>query len=62
MDTLSLNEQALGKLTEGVVLLDDQGRPLSATRASQPWLRRCIEMAPVLAEMIAKKLLAESGG
>lgn len=53
MDTLSLNEQALGKLTEGVVLLDDQGRPLSATRASQPWLRRCIEMAPVLAEMIA---------
>jgi len=53
MDTLSLNKQALAKLTEGIVLLDDQGRPLSATRSSQPWLRHCIEIAPVLAAMIA---------
>lgn len=53
MDTLCLNKQALGKLTEGIVLLDDQGRPLSATRASQPWLRQCIERAPALARMIA---------
>ena len=53
MDTLSLNKQALAKLTEGVVLLDDKGRPLSATRNSQPWLRHCIEVAPALAAMIA---------
>ena len=53
MHTLSLNKQALAKLTEGVVLLDDKGRPLSATRNSQPWLRHCIEVAPALAAMIA---------
>jgi hypothetical protein len=53
MDMLSLNKQALAKLTEGVVLLDDKGRPLSATRNSQPWLRHCIELAPALADMIA---------
>jgi len=54
MDTLTLDKQALAKLTEGIVLLDDQGRPLTATRSSQPWLRHCIEIAPVLAGMIAE--------
>jgi len=54
METLVLDKQALAKLTEGVVLLDDQGRPLSATRNSQPWLRHCIEIAPVLTTMIAE--------
>lgn len=53
MNTLSLDRQSLAKLTEGVVLLDDQGRPLSATRNSQPWLRHCIEIASLLADMIA---------
>ncbi len=53
MNTLSLDRQALAKLTEGVVLLDDQGRPLSATRNSEPWLRHCIEIAPALAGMIS---------
>lgn len=53
MDTLSLDKQAMAKLTDGIVLLDNQGRPVSASLSSQPWLRQCIEISPVLADMIA---------
>ena len=54
MNTLVLNNETLAQLTEGVVFLDDHGWPKSVTVGSEPWLRHCIEMAPVLAGLIAE--------
>jgi hypothetical protein len=43
---LTLSMATIGLMSDGIILLDQKGRPREVNAAAHPWLRRCVELTP----------------
>ena len=49
---LTLSAATISLMSDGVILLDQKGRPREVNAAAQPWLRRCVEFTQKWARSI----------
>ena len=49
---LTLSAATMSLMSDGVILLDQKGRPREVNAAAQPWLRRCVEFTQQWARSI----------